>query len=79
MKLELDVYGLLLEQVLGTDELNTYLSKYRIELDPHLSALVGRFVRGLDSLHFFFTMVIDHFNCVFKSLLTLFLINLMKA
>jgi casein kinase II subunit alpha len=28
--------------VLGTDELNAYLNKYRIELDPHLAALVGR-------------------------------------
>ena len=32
----------LLQQVLGTDELSAYLSKYRIELDPHLEALVGR-------------------------------------
>lgn len=29
-------------QVLGTDGLNTYLNKYRIELDPQLEALVGR-------------------------------------
>ncbi|CAN6698250.1 unnamed protein product [Malus baccata var. baccata] len=29
-------------KVLGTDELNAYLHKYRIELDPHLAALVGR-------------------------------------
>ncbi|KAK3016524.1 hypothetical protein RJ639_006847 [Escallonia herrerae] len=29
-------------KVLGTDELNAYLSKYRLELDPHLSILVGR-------------------------------------
>ncbi|XVF59290.1 hypothetical protein PTKIN_Ptkin07bG0263700 [Pterospermum kingtungense] len=29
-------------KVLGTDELNAYLNKYRIELDPHLAALVGR-------------------------------------
>ena len=29
-------------KVLGTDELNVYLNKYRIELDPHLEALVGR-------------------------------------
>lgn len=29
-------------QVLGTDELTTYLHKYHIELDPHLGALVGR-------------------------------------
>ncbi|KAM5576762.1 hypothetical protein ABKV19_007549 [Rosa sericea] len=29
-------------KVLGTDELNAYLHKYRIELDPHLGALVGR-------------------------------------
>jgi len=31
-------------QVLGTDELNSYLNKYRLELDPHLEALVGRLV-----------------------------------
>ncbi|KAA3474002.1 casein kinase II subunit alpha-like [Gossypium australe] len=31
--------------VLGTDELNAYLNKYRIELDPHLAALVGRHSR----------------------------------
>jgi casein kinase II subunit alpha len=29
-------------KVLGTDELNAYLNKYRIELDPTLSGLVGR-------------------------------------
>ncbi|KAK4360629.1 hypothetical protein RND71_019581 [Anisodus tanguticus] len=29
-------------KVLGTDELNSYLNKYRLELDPHLAALVGR-------------------------------------
>lgn len=34
--------NLLLKQVLGTDELTAYLHKYRIELDPHLAALVGR-------------------------------------
>ncbi len=28
------------DQVLGTEELNTYLSKYWLELDPHL-VLVG--------------------------------------
>ncbi|XP_062101833.1 casein kinase II subunit alpha-2-like [Humulus lupulus] len=32
-------------KVLGTDELNAYLTKYRIELDPHLAALVGRHSR----------------------------------
>ncbi|KAK4774426.1 hypothetical protein SAY86_009361 [Trapa natans] len=32
-------------KVLGTDELNAYLSKYRIDLDPHLAALVGRHSR----------------------------------
>ncbi|XP_047321292.1 casein kinase II subunit alpha-2-like [Impatiens glandulifera] len=32
-------------KVLGTDELNTYLNKYRIDLDPHLAALVGRHSR----------------------------------
>lgn len=32
-------------QVLGTDELYSYLNKYGIELDPHLEALVGRHSR----------------------------------
>ncbi|CAA6653548.1 unnamed protein product [Spirodela intermedia] len=32
-------------KVLGTDELNLYLRKYRLELDPHLEALVGRHSR----------------------------------
>ncbi|KAF8404913.1 hypothetical protein HHK36_009808 [Tetracentron sinense] len=32
-------------KVLGTDELNAYLSKYRLELDPQLDALVGRHSR----------------------------------
>lgn len=32
-------------QVLGTDSLNSYLNKYRIELDPQLEALVGRHSR----------------------------------
>ncbi|GMH14831.1 hypothetical protein Nepgr_016672 [Nepenthes gracilis] len=32
-------------KVLGTDELNAYLAKYHIELDPHLAALVGRHSR----------------------------------
>ncbi|KAA8522606.1 hypothetical protein F0562_013033 [Nyssa sinensis] len=32
-------------KVLGTDELNAYLSKNRLELDPHLAALVGRHSR----------------------------------
>jgi casein kinase II subunit alpha len=36
------------DQVLGTDELNAYLSKYRLELDPHLEALVGRSVLKLE-------------------------------
>lgn len=31
-------------QVLGTDELNAYLHKYHLELDPQLEALVGRYV-----------------------------------
>lgn len=30
--------------MLGTDELNAYLNKYRLELDPQLDALVGRYV-----------------------------------
>jgi hypothetical protein len=38
------------DQVLGTDELNAYLSKYRLELDPHLEALVGRSVLKLSQL-----------------------------
>ncbi|XP_042458742.1 casein kinase II subunit alpha-2-like isoform X2 [Zingiber officinale] len=29
-------------KVLGTDELNAYLNKYQLELDPQLEALVGR-------------------------------------
>lgn len=29
--------------MLGTDELNAYLNKYRLELDPQFQALVGRF------------------------------------
>eukprot|EP01018_Ginkgo_biloba_P006119 Gb_38542 [translate_table: standard] len=32
-------------QVVGTDELNAYLNKYHVELDPHLEALVGRHSR----------------------------------
>ncbi|KAK9165969.1 hypothetical protein Scep_001160 [Stephania cephalantha] len=32
-------------KVLGTNELNIYLQKYRLELDPHLEALVGRHSR----------------------------------
>ncbi|KAL6507446.1 Casein kinase II subunit alpha-4, chloroplastic [Orobanche gracilis] len=32
-------------KVLGTDELNAYLNKYRLELDLHLTALVGRHSR----------------------------------
>ncbi|MQL69881.1 hypothetical protein Taro_002153 [Colocasia esculenta] len=32
-------------KVLGTDELGAYLRKYRLELDPHLEALVGRHSR----------------------------------
>ncbi|KAG5528511.1 hypothetical protein RHGRI_029260 [Rhododendron griersonianum] len=31
--------------VLGTDELNAYLNKYHLELDPQLDALVGRHSR----------------------------------
>jgi casein kinase II subunit alpha len=33
-----------LDQFLGIDELNAYLSKYCLELDPHLEALVGKLV-----------------------------------
>ncbi|KAK4790312.1 hypothetical protein SAY86_017616 [Trapa natans] len=32
-------------KVLGTDELNAYLKKYRLELDPQFDALVGRHSR----------------------------------
>nr|GLL38998.1 casein kinase II subunit alpha-2-like [Ipomoea trifida] len=32
-------------KVLGTDELNAYLNKYHLELDPNLAALVGRHSR----------------------------------
>ena len=32
-------------KVLGTQELHAYLNKYRVELDPHLEALVGRHSR----------------------------------
>jgi casein kinase II subunit alpha len=32
-------------KVLGTQELHAYLNKYRIELDPHLEALIGRHSR----------------------------------
>lgn len=32
-------------QVLGTDELYSYLNKYGIELDPQLEALIGRHSR----------------------------------
>ncbi|KAJ8771677.1 hypothetical protein K2173_026854 [Erythroxylum novogranatense] len=32
-------------KVLGTDELNAYLNKYHLELDPQLQALVGRHSR----------------------------------
>ncbi|KAK4493395.1 hypothetical protein RD792_017704, partial [Penstemon davidsonii] len=32
-------------KVLGTEELNSYLNKYRLELDQHLAALVGRHSR----------------------------------
>lgn len=35
----------LTSQVLGTDELSTYLNKYRLELDPQLDALVGRYFK----------------------------------
>ncbi len=38
-------------QVLGTDELNAYLTKYHLELDPHLEALVGRFVQSFSLTH----------------------------
>ncbi|KAJ0565485.1 putative protein kinase CMGC-CK2 family [Helianthus annuus] len=34
-------------QVLGTDELNAYLNKYQLELEPQFKALVGRHSRKL--------------------------------
>ena len=46
--------GHVLWQVLGTDELNAYLNKYHIELDPHLAALVGRLVILSYFVQFFF-------------------------
>jgi len=36
--------------VLGTDELNAYLNKYHLELDPQLDALVGRYYLPFDFL-----------------------------
>lgn len=33
----------LVNQVLGTEELSAYLNKYHLELDSRLDALVGRF------------------------------------
>ncbi|KAG8474697.1 hypothetical protein CXB51_031202 [Gossypium anomalum] len=32
-------------KVVGTDELNAYLNKYQLELDPQLNALVGRYIK----------------------------------
>ena len=34
-----------ISQVLGTDELYSYLNKYGIELDPQLETLIGRHSR----------------------------------
>ncbi|RVX00094.1 Retrovirus-related Pol polyprotein from transposon RE2 [Vitis vinifera] len=52
--------------VLGTDELNAYLNKYRLELDPQLDALVGRHSRkpwsrfiNPDNQHLFSPEAID--------------------
>lgn len=53
--------GHVLWQVLGTDELNAYLNKYHIELDPHLAALVGRLV----ILSYFFQFVIYYYYYYF--------------
>lgn len=55
------VFVFLLQQVLGTDELNTYLNKYRIELDPHLAALVGR----LGSISWFYPFLVYFSLCCF--------------
>ncbi|XP_034675451.1 casein kinase II subunit alpha-2-like [Vitis riparia] len=53
-------------KVLGTDELNAYLNKYRLELDPQLDALVGRHSRkpwsrfiNPDNQHLFSPEAID--------------------
>ncbi|GAU26114.1 hypothetical protein TSUD_225770 [Trifolium subterraneum] len=53
-------------KVLGTDELYAYLNKYRIELDPQLSVLVGRHGRkpwtkfiGADTRHLAVPEAID--------------------
>jgi hypothetical protein len=43
----LTIGPLISEQVLGTDDLNAYLSKYRIVLDPQLEALIGRYLAVL--------------------------------
>ncbi|KAG4169259.1 hypothetical protein ERO13_A12G075000v2 [Gossypium hirsutum] len=32
-------------KVVGTDELNAYLNKYQLELDPQFNALVGRYIK----------------------------------
>ena len=45
-------------QVLGTDELNAYLNKYHLVLDPQLDALVGRYVLILLFFNFATCMVL---------------------
>jgi hypothetical protein len=42
------------EQVLGTDDLNAYLNKYRIVLDPQLEALIGRYSVSCSTLNILF-------------------------
>ena len=46
-------------QVLGTDELNAYLNKYLLELDPQLDALVGRYCSALCGIFAFFAFKIS--------------------
>ncbi|KAL9264882.1 Casein kinase II subunit alpha-4, chloroplastic-like protein [Drosera capensis] len=60
-------------KVLGTDELFAYLNKYRIELDPHLAALVGRHSRkpwtkfmNSDNLHLAVTDAVDFLDKLLK-------------
>ncbi|GAB2227408.1 hypothetical protein Droror1_Dr00009228 [Drosera rotundifolia] len=60
-------------KVLGTDELFAYLSKYRIELDPHLAALVGRHSRkpwtkfmNSDNLHLAVPDAVDFLDKLLK-------------
>lgn len=62
------------EQVLGTDQLNAYLNKYRIALDPQLEALIGRYY--LVEYLFWCFHFISHFGLVKKKLLDTFVVAL---